>query len=235
VQDTIKLLVQLQQTDTIVFEKLKLIETAPMRIGKADIPLKNAKYELDMSMKRADALLSARREKERALEEIKEKTTKLKARSADIKTNKEYQAMMKEIESFEKDMVKTEEELLKAMDEINALDKEIKGKQNIVREEEERLGEVKNAIESETAALHKELSSLKTERIKIAAGLDADTYNRYLDLLMKCRGTAVCRVEDEICLGCNMNIPPQLYVQVKKGTDIVQCPQCDRILYCEPV
>jgi predicted nucleic acid-binding Zn-ribbon protein len=28
-----------------------------------------------------------------------------------------------------------------------------------------------------------------------------------------------------------MNIPPQLFVEIKKNEKIIQCPQCNRILY----
>ncbi|MCK4910604.1 MAG: hypothetical protein KAR83_03130, partial [Thermodesulfovibrionales bacterium] len=31
----------------------------------------------------------------------------------------------------------------------------------------------------------------------------------------------------------NMNIMPQLYVEIKKNTNVVHCPQCRRILYHE--
>nr|NIP32403.1 hypothetical protein [Candidatus Saccharibacteria bacterium]NIV12038.1 hypothetical protein [Fodinibius sp.]NIV97856.1 hypothetical protein [Candidatus Saccharibacteria bacterium]NIX00699.1 hypothetical protein [Phycisphaerae bacterium] len=35
--------------------------------------------------------------------------------------------------------------------------------------------------------------------------------------------------------GCNMNIMPQLAVEIKKGEEIHRCPQCNRILYAETV
>jgi predicted nucleic acid-binding Zn-ribbon protein len=28
-----------------------------------------------------------------------------------------------------------------------------------------------------------------------------------------------------------MNIPPQLYVEIRKNEEIIQCPQCLRILF----
>ena len=42
---------------------------------------------------------------------------------------------------------------------------------------------------------------------------------------------AIVQVEDEICKGCYMKIPPQLYVEVKKDRDIKQCPNCQRFLH----
>ena len=55
----------------------------------------------------------------------------------------------------------------------------------------------------------------------------------YLKLLRNGKGVAIARAEDNICLGCDMNIPPQLSLEIRKGTELVQCPQCYRILYNE--
>ena len=35
-------------------------------------------------------------------------------------------------------------------------------------------------------------------------------------LLEKCNGLAVVEARDEICQGCNMNIPPQMFVELRK-------------------
>ena len=44
-------------------------------------------------------------------------------------------------------------------------------------------------------------------------------------------GKAVVETKSEVCLGCHMNIPPQLFNDVKKNEEIVICAYCNRILY----
>ena len=61
--------------------------------------------------------------------------------------------------------------------------------------------------------------------------LDPKTYDRYMKLLRKLGGLAVVEVENEICLGCNTNIPPQLYNDIIKGEDVYTCFFCNRLLY----
>ncbi|MDH4232853.1 MAG: C4-type zinc ribbon domain-containing protein, partial [Nitrospirota bacterium] len=59
-----------------------------------------------------------------------------------------------------------------------------------------------------------------------------DVYSRYKALLLDSGdGVAVTTARDELCSGCDMHIPPQLYVEIRKNEDIIQCPQCRRILY----
>ena len=41
-------------------------------------------------------------------------------------------------------------------------------------------------------------------------------YNEYMKVLKACGGLAVVEARDEICQGCNMNIPPQMFVEIKK-------------------
>ena len=81
----------------------------------------------------------------------------------------------------------------------------------------------------------KELLPLKEARTKIVDAIDDDMYKQYVDLFESYGGIAVAEVKEEICQGCNMNIPPQLFVEIKKNEEIFQCPQCRRILYYKDV
>jgi len=56
-------------------------------------------------------------------------------------------------------------------------------------------------------------------------------YREYMKKLESGQGLAVVEVKDSVCMGCNMNIPPQLYVEVRKGEEIFTCPQCRRFLF----
>ena len=115
-QDFLKLLVQLQQTDTRILEKRRFIDRVPLRVNEVDIPFRNAKAELEKMRQKAEAVAMKKKEKEKALEETQEKIRKMKARAADLKTNKEYQAHLREIESFEKEISVIEEEILLRID-----------------------------------------------------------------------------------------------------------------------
>jgi predicted nucleic acid-binding Zn-ribbon protein len=45
------------------------------------------------------------------------------------------------------------------------------------------------------------------------------------------QGQAVARISNETCMGCFMNVPPQLCIEVQRGKQMISCPQCSRILY----
>ncbi len=229
----IKLLVQLQQTDTRMLDKRGFIDKVPLRISEVDEPFKKARAEWEKMKQKAEAAAKKKKDKEKALEDAQEKIKKMRARTADIKNNKEYQAHLKEIESSEKEIASIEEQILQAMTEIDATQKEQQEfGENVKREEEKILG-FKKELEADVARLEQELGLMKEDRTKLVDLIDADTYNTYLRLLRSGKGVAVAMAEDNICLGCDMNIPPQLTLEIRKGSELVQCPQCHRILYCE--
>ncbi len=230
-KDLIKRLVTLQQVDTRILEKRAFIDRVPGRINEVDEPLKAARAELELVRQRNDASAKKKKEKERLLEDINDKIKKAKGRISDLKTNKEYQAHLKEIEASEREISSIEDQILAIMEEMEKSlqnQKQIEGR---VKSEEDKLNAFRRGLEEEVAQYEKELEGLKAERGGLAASVDRDAYNAYMALLATGSGLAVTSARNEICTGCNMNMPPQLFVELRKGEELIQCPQCRRILY----
>jgi predicted nucleic acid-binding Zn-ribbon protein len=233
VKDLIKLLIQLQDADSRILEKRAFIGGVPLRIHEVDEPLKQASAELEKMRQKGEALLKKKHEKEKALEEVQDKIRKMKARVSEIKTNKEYQAHLKEIEGSETEISKIEEEILAVMEELDVALKLQKEKEKKVNVEVGKMNAFKKELDLEVEKQERELSVLKDDRDTIVGRLAPDVYALYMTLLNTGNGRAVTRTKNEVCLGCNMNIPPQLFVEIRKNEEIIQCPQCRRILYFE--
>jgi predicted nucleic acid-binding Zn-ribbon protein len=78
--------------------------------------------------------------------------------------------------------------------------------------------------------LEEKIAAIRTERDKIAAGVRPDVLKRYGAIRMR-RGLAVVAVRSGTCTGCNMNMPPQLYNTLQRGTSLETCPYCHRMIY----
>ena len=48
------------------------------------------------------------------------------------------------------------------------------------------------------------------------------------------KGIAVAIAKDERCSQCQVRLRPQVFVQVRMNSGIVQCDSCQRILYYVP-
>jgi predicted nucleic acid-binding Zn-ribbon protein len=46
-------------------------------------------------------------------------------------------------------------------------------------------------------------------------------------------GRAVVPAREGRCTGCNMMLPPQLFNELQLNTKILQCTNCQRVLYFE--
>ncbi len=232
-KEHLSLLIELQKIDSAILEKRNIIGITPSKVSQVEQPLKNARSLYDKHKQKCESFEKKRKEKERQLEDINEKVKKLKSRISEIKTNKEYQAHLKEIESVEKERYAIEDEILSVMEMLDAASVEMKAEEAKVKSEKEKIEAFRKKLDEEVAEAEKELSELKHGRAGIVGALDGDTYNQYMIILESGKGLAVAEVRDEICQGCNMNIPPQLFVEIKKNEEIIQCPQCRRILYWE--
>ena len=229
--EQLKRLIELQKIDTEILILRDMINAFPKKITEAESPLKETQLAFNMISQKLDALERKKRDKERLLEDTGEKIKKLKSRTADIKTNKEYQALLHEIESVEKEQWSTENEILTIMEEFEATSKQTKSEEAKYKVYKEKVDGLKRKLEQERDAAEKELHVLKQDRAKIAETVDKESYYLYKTLIEACNGLAVTEAKEEICQGCNMNIPPQLFVELKKNEFISTCPQCRRIIY----
>jgi len=229
--EELKTLIELQHIDSEIVRRTDLIATIPKKISNFERPLKEAKASLEKARQRYESLEKKKREKERILDEINEKIKKLRARTSEIKTNKEYQAHLKEIESAEKEIRSIEDDILSFMEMLDSAQKDLRIEEEKVKAEEARVKDLERGLMNETKEAEKEIEKLKARRHDITRKLSPETYRLYISLLEAKNGLAIVEARDEVCQGCNMSISPQLYVEIKKNEKIYQCPQCHRILY----
>ncbi len=230
-KEELKLIIQLQEIDSAIVQKRIETERLPEEIRRHRRPLEEAERAYAKVKQRHDSLEKKRKEKELELKEINDRIERLKARTSEIKTNKEYQAHLKEIESVEKEKYLVEDDILYMMEEQEEVSGALKAALTQIEEEKGRLQSIQKELDARGAAIGRELEELKQRRAVLVRMIPADLYDRYMDVLQKSNGLAVVEARDEVCLGCNMSIPPQLYVEIKTADGLIQCPQCGRFLY----
>ncbi len=227
----LQLLIDLQKFDTQILSLRLKIDSIPAHIAADEAVYQQAQKAHDSAGQQRLALEKKKKDKERQVEELTEKIVKMKARAAEIKTNKEYQANLKEIEAFESQIRSVEDELLEIMEALETASKDGAAQDQkfaAAKAEAEAIGKERS---EEISAAEEEIQALKAKRKELAASIDHELYEQYMGILKSCRGLAVAEVVKEVCQGCSMNIPPQLFVRIKNGEDIFECPQCRRLLY----
>jgi hypothetical protein len=172
-----------------------------------------------------------RKRKEKELEMEKEKIKKFESKLYEVKTNKEYQALLKEIETAKQTNDKEEEEIIEIMVKVEDLKKDFESTSKLLKEKEKVAEAEKKKLLSEMDSIDKTIVDLKQQRDNLLSVVDKTLRETYSMLISRRGGTAVVNVKNGVCLGCFMNIPPQLFIEVTKNSRLILCPSCNRIFY----
>lgn len=224
-------LFEAQKIESLIMENEQKLLQAPLKLKNMEDELSMVRQKIEKEKEIIEELEKERHKKEKELEADKEKIKKLEVKLYDVKTNKEYQALLKEIEAAKETNDRTEEDVLVLMDKVEDLrkDYETSTAQLIKREKESEIE--KAQIEKEIRSMDAIIAKLTIERDNLLSVVSDNLRTIYGILRERRGGVAVSNVRNGVCMGCHMNIPPQLYIEVTKNKKLIQCPSCNRILF----
>ncbi len=163
-------------------------------------------------------------------ERIKDRQTKI----MNIQTNREYQSILKEIEDTKLANKQREDELLLLIEQLEALENKVEEIKTKCAAEEGKIKKDSAAVGHKAAKLEKKKKDIVKARDAQAAKVNKKYLKRYETLKERRSGLAVAGVAAGVCLGCNMNIPPQMFNELLREDAILSCPTCNRMMYHQP-
>jgi hypothetical protein len=205
----------------------------PGELAKLDETLQVFCADYEKDQKNLEELNKAHREREDKLKQGLENLRKARERLSEVKTNKEYQAMLKEIEVTESKNSTMEDEILIIMDKLDQIKKQVKVKEKELDQCQHDYESKKQRIEKELTEMDVEITSYLAKHLLLKEQIAPGLLKKYETIKIRSHGLAVVEARKEICMGCHMNIPPQLYIELQKDVDIEYCPHCNRIIYWE--
>jgi len=75
------------------------------------------------------------------------------------------------------------------------------------------------------------LESYLKERKEIQTSMSSDLVPRYERIRKARGGIAVAAARDSVCEICQVRIRPQVFHEIRKNSQIIDCEACQRILY----
>ena len=222
----------LQQLDLeikVIEEKLRKY---PQEISRYEEDLENAKASIAEARTELEQIGRNKKEMEHQLEENQSIIKKAEKRLFEIKTYREYEALQKEISETKMTNASLEEEILRFMEVVENLEKHISDKESELAEREEESEKLITDYKEKIKDLEITHENKQLEKEKIISVIDPDVLPLYEKIKTR-NGIAIAPARNEVCTGCNMKIPPQLFNEVLTLSRMIQCPNCGRILYCE--
>jgi predicted nucleic acid-binding Zn-ribbon protein len=224
-------LIDVQEIDKVIREVTQGLERLPAELETMEAHLEELKAGQSALLQELEDLQAQRRDTEMELAEMEEGIKNSRQRLMEIKSNIEYKAMLKEIAFKEDQRDQRETRILEFMDRLENQNRLIVEQKTQIEEQEALLDQQRQEVATQTAELRQELAGLEEKCKKQRKGVPATLLKRYEFIRQRRNGTAIAPVHEGVCLGCHMNILPQQFIDLQKGTEILQCPHCQRILY----
>ncbi|PIE62978.1 MAG: nucleotide-binding protein [Desulfobacter postgatei] len=234
----------MSKPDIATLVKLQEAETEIVRLNEVLNEIEKKKSKLASRLKQFAAALKENAEQLEKLEkncldsenEIKivdARIVKSNETLRNVTTNREYQVLLREVDDNKKRKDALETELLQIMEDREKSQTIVDESKKEYQQLEEQIKAEQNQIEEQTTKDRKRLGEYLESQKEIGASLDPKLLEQFKRISRMNQGSAVAGVQDQVCLGCFMNIPPQLYIEVQRGNELIFCPQCSRILYYE--
>jgi predicted nucleic acid-binding Zn-ribbon protein len=228
-------LIQLQNLETAIEESRRRIAAHPQRVQDADARLAHAKEALDAARQRLKATQESRREREKDAATFQSRLSKFKDQLSAVKTNREYQAMQIEIETAQKELGAVEEKILERMMEADALAAEVKKDEQTLATQQKEVEAEKKALAEELSAVESALKQATEGRAAVIGAMEPRLVALFEQVARARKGIViVTATRDGLCSACHVRLRPQVFQEVRRNDQIIQCGSCNRILYYIP-
>ncbi|MBO0910882.1 MAG: hypothetical protein J2P13_03735, partial [Acidobacteria bacterium] len=222
-------LISLQHTDREVARLKAEIAELPRRVAAIEEKLAGTRADLERAKARVKTEEAARRKYETAIADLRQKISKYRDQSLEVKTNEQYRALMTEIQFAEQEIASSEDKILELMVSGESGEKEVKAAEAGLKAETSEVEREKAAARERTAQDEKLLAEWMAKREAERAAVDPDLLRHY-ERVSKFRGSGIAEVRDQKCTGCSVVLRPQTYNDIRGGK-MVYCDSCQRILY----
>jgi len=223
-------LLALQRQDTLLFDAKRKREEIPRRLDSLRDAVNRSKSAHEESKKQVEQARLARRAIEKEVEGVGAEALKLERQLADVKTNKEYQALLHEIVLLKTKRSDYETKILESFEREEALAVAVAAAERQVKAEETRLREGEAELARESAELDQTLHSITQDRDAVKPRVPAPLLSRYDRLLNARDGIAVAEVRKGACGACFKALTPHAIQNARRGDQIQICESCGRIM-----
>ncbi len=232
-QEKLNLLKELQEIDQ------ELSQAAAVRQGY-EVELQGLTAEQDRVQQMADELQAQLDVLQQDLAQLRQQQggeteliKKAESRLPGIQTQKEYVAVLKEIDIAKKTCVETQSQISEMNKQIAELEADLTEKQTALDAMKEKTAARGTEIDELLTENEQKISARRATRESLATDLPKSLLSKYQRIFARRDGLAIVGVAEGACCGCHMQLPPQQYNQLHRGTELQSCPHCNRLLYMD--
>ena len=230
----IEQLVELQKVDDAIFAVKTELKQAPQDLESLEQRFATAEAQRNKVL---DKLTHIQEQQKRLSLEIDDDSVRIKkskSKLMQVGNTREYHAMMREMDSMEKQNRSREEEKLALLEELQL-------QNDALAEVDQTYLAVKAELEVKREGLQERMDKAATKlvglektRANTGSEVPQPVFQRYEFIRRRLEHPVIVPVHAGVCSGCHIAIPPQSFIELQRGQQILSCPNCQRLIYwCE--
>ena len=224
-------LVKLQEVEIETASVQARLAGFPGLLNDLDARLTASEGAVTLEAGRLSDIQQAYRVQEADAKVIQTRIVKSEEKLRSVKTNKEYQSSLKEIDDLKRSLSTVEDRMIEHLDEMDQVTASIATKKDEVKLLYQEIEEEKEQIRQSSFSAQEQLDRLNDKRTKIIAVIEPDLLKTYETVKQNSGGVAIAVVKNAVCLGCHVNLPPQMFHDLLHFDKLLVCPHCERLIY----
>lgn len=225
-------LVALQTADTGIRKLQSEIDAIPQRRAEIDKEFDQRAFEFKAIEEKRDAARAARLQLDTQLAEQRVRAEKAERDLMSSTNSKSYEAAIREADAAKKHIADLETKVLEQMEQLEQAEKGLAEHEPEVARLRGERDQKLAAFEEQTHARAEEMERMRAERERLFAGLSPAARSLYQRISTRIRdGVAVAEARNASCSACFISLRPQVMAEIRRGQEIIQCDNCNRILF----
>ncbi len=223
---------RLQESDTALDSRRASLADAEVRLGESE--------ELIAARAHEEALAAALRQARAAQKDIELEADDLKSKiapaetklySGAIKSPKELADLQADIDQMKRHLSAVEDRDLEALTALEAAEGEHRVTAAELAALDAAWSDEQAGLKERIETLTTEIAEYDTERGEQVAGITPEMLRTYNHIRIAHQGRALAKLDRNLCTGCRISLPTNVVNKARTGNALVQCPNCERILY----
>jgi len=227
----IEQLVVLQKVDDEIVVLQDELRRAPQQIEELEKRRQEIDHTAETTRDKIKYLLDQQKRLETEIEGDSVRLKKSKSKMMLVGNTKEYHAMMREMDNLEKQNRGREEEKTTVAEELSRQNQELKDIEERAATLETELAAARQTLDERLKEAKGNLATLEAKRQEAGEAVPKPILQRYEFIRSRLKNPVIVPVEAGICSGCHISIPPQAFIELQKGIQILSCPNCQRLIY----
>jgi uncharacterized protein len=230
VRDQFQLLLALQQVDDRLRALALEEQQLPQRLQAYEAACTIARQQVLQQQAAIEQSERQQRTFERELANHQEAIRKTQNKAHEVKTNKEYSAILAEIDAGKQRLETLEDQLLALMEATDQQRQAYRVHEQQEHVAQQALVEQRHQIQQAQETLRRTILAEQEQRQHTVAGLEAKLYEQYQKVAAQHGGQAVAQLQEGVCNGCHLKVPPQMVSEIRLQTQVFTCPHCRLML-----